>query len=82
MEIYAHLHKRHVLPLALDVFSIEDPTVGSQILQIYRTVDAVNKAIDCRGVWISHITKSVENLQTLWGVPAINKVPMWISFVV
>ncbi len=53
VEVYAHLKKKHILPLALDVFSIADPTVGSQNLQIYRTVEAVHKAIDGKGVWVA-----------------------------
>ena len=50
---YAHLKKKHILPLALDVFSIDDPAVGSQNLQIDRTVKAVNKAIDGNGIWVA-----------------------------
>ena len=50
VEVYAHLKKKHILPLALDVFSIDDPAVGSQNLQIARTVKAVNKAINDKGI--------------------------------
>ena len=53
VEVYAHLKKKHILPLALDVFSIDDPAVGSQNLQIDRTVKAVHKAIDSKGIWIA-----------------------------
>jgi len=38
MQVYAHLGSKRVLPLALDVYSIDDPAVGSQNLQIDRTV--------------------------------------------
>jgi len=53
VEVYAHLNKKRILPLSLDVFSIEDPVVGSQNLQIYRTVKSVNKALDGKGIWIA-----------------------------
>ena len=53
VEVYAHLKKKRILPLAMDVFSIDDPAVGSQNLQIDRTVKAVNKAIDSNGIWIA-----------------------------
>ena len=53
VEVYAHLKKKHILPLALDVFSIDDPAVGSQNLQIDRTVKAVNKDINGKGIWIA-----------------------------
>lgn len=53
VEVYAHLKKKRILPLALDVFSIDDPAVGSQNLQIDRTVKAVNKAINGHGIWIA-----------------------------
>lgn len=53
VEVYAHLNKKRILPLSLDVFSIEDPAVGSQNLQIYRTVKAVNKVLDGKGIWIA-----------------------------
>lgn len=53
VEIYAHLKKKCILPLALDVFSIEDPSVGSQNLQIDRTIKAVNKAICDNGIWVA-----------------------------
>jgi hypothetical protein len=53
VEVYAHLKKKRILPLAMDVFSIDDPNVGSQNLQIDRTVKAVNKAIGGNGIWIA-----------------------------
>jgi len=52
VEVYAHLKAKRILPLAMDVFSIEDPVVGSQNLQIYRTVKAVNQSLEGRGIWI------------------------------
>ena len=52
-EVYAHLKNKRVLPLALDVFSIDDPAVGSQNLQIARTVEAVNEALDGKGIWVA-----------------------------
>jgi len=53
VEVYAHLKKKRILPLALDVFSIDDPAVSSQNLQIGRTVKAVHKAIDSKGIWVA-----------------------------
>jgi len=53
VEVYAYLNKKRILPLSLDVFSIEDPTIGSQNLQIDRTVKAVNKALEGKGIWIA-----------------------------
>jgi hypothetical protein len=53
VEVYAHLRKKRIFPLALDVYSIDDPAVGSQNLQIARTVKAVNQALKGRGIWIA-----------------------------
>lgn len=43
IEVYACLKRKRVLPLALDVYSVEDPAVGSQNLQIERVVQAVHR---------------------------------------
>lgn len=53
VEVYAHLKGKRVLPLAMDVFSIDDPVIGSQNLQIDKTVKAVNEAINNKGVWVA-----------------------------
>lgn len=53
IEVYAHLKSKRVLPLALDVYSIEDPSVGSENLQIERVVDAVNRDLEGKGIWIA-----------------------------
>lgn len=53
VEVYAHLNKKRILPLALDVFSVEAPNVGSYNLQIYKTVKAVNEALKGAGIWIA-----------------------------
>lgn len=53
VEVYAHLKAKRILPLAMDVFSTNDPSVGSRNLQIDRTVKAVNEAIDGKGIWIA-----------------------------
>ena len=53
VEVYAHLKGKRVLPLALDAYSVDDPAVGSQNLQIDRTVKAVDNAIDGKGVWVA-----------------------------
>jgi hypothetical protein len=53
VEVYAWLAKKRILPLALDVFSIEDPLIGSQNLQIDRTIRSVHEAIGGHGVWVA-----------------------------
>ena len=53
VEVYAHLKGKRVLPLALDVYSIDDPAVGSQNLQINKTVKAVNEALTGKGIWVA-----------------------------
>lgn len=53
VEVYAWLAKKRILPLALDVFSVEDPSVGSQNRQIDRTIRAVHDALHGHGVWIA-----------------------------
>ncbi len=53
VEVYAHLKRKRILPLAMEAFSIDDPNVGSQNLQIDRTVKAVHKAIDGKGIWVA-----------------------------
>ena len=66
VEAYAHLKNKRVLPLALDVFSIEDPSVKSQNLQIYRTVKAVNEALGGFGVWVADRGFDALNLYEMW----------------
>lgn len=53
VEVYAHLPHKRMLPLALEVYSIDDPAVGSQNLQIERVVRAVHDAVGGRGVWVA-----------------------------
>jgi hypothetical protein len=66
LEVYAHLKHKRVLPLAMDVYSIEDPAVGSRNLQIERTVDAVNEAINGKGIWIGDRDFDALNLYEIW----------------
>jgi len=66
VEVYAHLRKKRIFPLALDVYSIDDPAVGSQNLQIARTVKAVNKAIKGRGIWIADRGFDGLNIYQTW----------------
>lgn len=68
VEVYAHLKNKRVLPLALDVFSVQDPAVGSQNLRIYRTIQAVNRDIGYRGIWIADR-----------GFDGLNYYEMWFS---
>jgi hypothetical protein len=53
IEVYACLKHKRVLPLALDVYSIEDPAVGSQNLQIERVVQAVHRDLQGQGIWVA-----------------------------
>jgi len=53
IEVYACLPKKRILPLALDAFSVDDPSVGSMNLQIIRTVRAVNEDIGGQGVYVA-----------------------------
>jgi hypothetical protein len=53
IEVYAHLKSKRIIPLALDAYSIEDPAVGSENLQIERVVDAVNRDLEGKGIWVA-----------------------------
>ena len=53
LEVYAYLKDKCVVPLALDAFSIEDPWIGSQNLQIERTVTQIDQALNGHGVWVA-----------------------------
>lgn len=53
VEVYAHLPGKRVLPLALDVYSVEDPAVGSQNLQIQRVIEAVDRDLQGKGIWVA-----------------------------
>jgi len=66
LEVYAHLKKKRILPLAMDVFSTDDPRVGSRNLQIQRTVTAVNKAIACKGIWVADRGFDAVSLYEIW----------------
>jgi hypothetical protein len=66
LEVYAHLKHKRVLPLAMDVYSVEDPVVGGRNLQVERTVDAVNKAVNGNGVWIGDRDFDALTLYEIW----------------
>ena len=66
LEVYAHLRHKRVLPLAMDAYSIEDPAVGSRNLQIERTVEAVNKALNGVGIWVADRDFDALNLYEIW----------------
>ncbi len=66
VEVYAHLKNKRILPLALDVFSTDDPRVGSRNLQIERTVKAVNKAIAGNGIWVADRGFDAVSLYEIW----------------
>lgn len=66
LEVYAHLKKKRVIPLALDVFGTDDPLIGSRNLQIERTVKAVNKALGGNGIWIADRGFDALSLYEIW----------------
>jgi hypothetical protein len=53
IEVYAYLKDKRVLPLAMDVYGINDPVVGSENLQITRVVTAVHEDLQGQGVWVA-----------------------------
>jgi hypothetical protein len=53
IEVYAYLKDKRVLPLALEVYGINDPAVGSENLQIQRVVTAVHQDLRARGIWVA-----------------------------
>jgi hypothetical protein len=66
IEVYAYAKGKKVIPLSLDVFGIDDPSVGSQNLQIERNIDAVNKAFDGNGIWLADRGFDGLNLYEMW----------------
>lgn len=53
LEVYAHLKKKCLLPLAMDAFSTDDPDIKSRNHRIDCTVRAVDKALNGKGIWIA-----------------------------
>ena len=71
IEVYASLRHKRVLPLALDVYSIEDPAVGSQNLQIERVVQAVHRDLHGQGIWVADCGfDGLEAYETWFSLPA------------
>jgi hypothetical protein len=71
IEVYACLKHKRVLPLALDVYSIEDPAVGSQNLQIERVVQAVHRDLQGQGIWVADRGfDGLEAYETWFSLPA------------
>ena len=66
VEVYAHLKNKRILPLALDVFSVDDPAVGSRNLQIDHTVKAVNETLEGNGIWVADRGFDAINLYETW----------------
>lgn len=66
IEVYAHLPRKRVLPLALDVYSIDDPAVGSQNLQIQRMVTAVHNDLNGQGIWVADRGFDALELYEMW----------------
>jgi len=65
-EIYAYCKGKKVVPLALDVFSMDDPSVGSQNLQIERSVDTIYKAFNGKGIWVADRGFDGLNMYETW----------------
>lgn len=53
IEVYAYLRKKRLMPLAMEVYGIDDPAVGSENLQIERVVTAVHKDLQGKGIWVA-----------------------------
>ena len=53
IEAYAYLPDKRVLPLAMEVYGIDDPAVGSENRQIERVVTAVHRDLGGQGVWVA-----------------------------
>ena len=53
LEIFANLPRKRLIPLAMDVFSIDDPHVGSMNLQIARNFQQLKDDLDGRGIYIA-----------------------------
>jgi hypothetical protein len=53
IEVYAYLQDKRVMPLAMDVYGIPDPAVGSENLQIERVVTAVHQDLAGQGIWVA-----------------------------
>ena len=71
IEVYACLQRKRVLPLALDVYSVEDPAVGSQNLQIERVVQAVHQDLQGHGIWVADRGfDGLEAYETWFSLPA------------
>ena len=66
IEVYAHLPRKRVMPLALDLYSIDDPAVGSQNLQIERVVKAVAHDLQGRGIWVADRGFDALELYEMW----------------
>lgn len=53
IEVYAYLKDKRVMPLAMEVYGIDDPAVGSENLQIQRVVTAVDRDLQGKGIWVA-----------------------------
>jgi len=69
VEAYAYLKGKRIVPLAMDVFSVEDPSAGSQNLCIERAVKAINEALDGKGIWVADR-----------GFDGLNSYETWFSY--
>jgi hypothetical protein len=66
IEVYAHLKQKRILPLALDAYSMDDPSIGSENLQIQRVVQAVDKCLEGRGIWVADRGFDRSELYEMW----------------
>jgi len=64
--VYAYLKDKRILPLALGVYRINDPAVGSENLQIQRVVTAVPRDLAGRGVWVADAGLDRLEAQEMW----------------
>ena len=66
IETYAYLKGKRVMPLAMEAYSISDPAVGSENLQIERVVKAVHRDLQGKGVWVGDCGFDRLELYEMW----------------
>lgn len=69
IEVYTYAKGKKVIPLSLDVFGIDDPSVDSQNLQIERYIDAINKTFYGNSIWLADHGFDGLNLYEMWFSP-------------
>ncbi len=53
IETYAYLKNKRIMPLAMEVYGIPDPAVGSENLQLQRVITAIHEDLQGKGIWVA-----------------------------